>query len=86
MRHNPVFVLAGNAHQAERWAIEHVEEKCDYRYISSHTALRGIAQGGTMVRVGTWYERDSRDLDMIEACATGAGLTIVHESDFEKPK
>lgn len=53
---NHVYVLAGTAEQARRWARDNELQPHQWVYVSNMDILAG-AYMPVMFRVGTWYER-----------------------------
>lgn len=51
------LVLAGNHHQAERYAREKGWQPRDWRYLAGEAYARGF-RDVELHKVGTWYERD----------------------------
>ena len=68
------FVIAGNVQQYRQWL--GARNPRDFHYVSAPIDLRGY-HGGTLHRVGTWYERN--DSNEILDIAHAYGLEIKDE-------
>lgn len=52
-----LFIVAGTAEQAYRYAMSINLQRNEYRYVWSPNVLRGMSRGLKFVRVGTWSDR-----------------------------
>ena len=48
-----LFIIAGNAREADNYARDNKLSKQDYRYVISYEYLLGIE--GKYIKVGSWY-------------------------------
>jgi len=53
---NCVYVLAGTAEQARRWARDNELQPHQWKFVSDIRSIAG-AHEPVMFRIGTWYER-----------------------------